>query len=383
MITTPEKPDLLPGTEVRISADSHVAEPLDLWVQRFPADLRDRAPRFDKPPVNSHTRDGGWDPALRLQDMAVDHITAEGLYPSIGAKALGMQDTVIAEAFARAYNDWLIEYCQHAPERLWGLAVLPLWNVDWAIAEADRCKDAGLVGVNIWMIPPDDLPFYAAHYERFWAACQGMELPVSLHINSGFGAFKGIPPSGSIEGVAFRAHGHATIGKESLTAIILSGVLQRHPRLKVIVAEINSGWVPFWLQELDENYQRYIARSDGDTAAGNLAKLDLLPSQYYERQCFSTFMDDTMGAYQLARRWHQTAMWSTDYPHWNGIWPKGTEVLNRTLAPLTPEQRYDLVCGNVARLYNKPVPPPLSLPEHVPSKEEWPARLQREHVRNV
>lgn len=78
-----------------------------------------------------------------------------------------------------------------------------------------------------------------------------------------------------------------------------------------------------------------------------------------------------------------TAMWSTDYPHWNGIWPKGTDVLTRTLGPLTPEQRYDVVCGNAARLYGKPVPPPLPHNDYVPSKEEWPARLQREHTRSL
>ena len=381
MIATPE--DLLPGTEVRISADSHVAEPLDLWVKRFPAPLRDRAPEFKEPPINSHTRDGGWDPALRLQDMAVDHMTAEGLYPSIGAKAFGMEDTAITEAFASVYNDWLVEYCQYAPERLWGLAVVPLWDVDWATAEMERTRKQGMVGVNIWMVPPDSLPFYSAHYERFWAAAQDLEMPVSLHINSGFGAFKRIPPSGSIEGVSFRAHGHAELGKEALSEIILSGVLERHPRLKVIIAEVNMGWAPFWLQELDENYQRYVHRTTEDTNAGMLAKLPLLPSQYYERQCYATFMDDTMGAYQVARRWHETAMWSTDYPHWNGIWPRGTEVLNRTLTPLTPEQRRDVVCNNVARLYNKPVPPPLPPSDRLPSMEEWPARLQRQHVRNV
>jgi predicted TIM-barrel fold metal-dependent hydrolase len=232
------------------------------------------------------------------------------------------------------------------------------------------------------MAPPDSLPFYMPHYERFWAAAQDLDMPVSLHINTGFGPFTERPVSGTIESVAFRAHGHSLLGKEALTQIILSGVLERYPRLKVVVAEVNMGWVPFWLQELDENYQRYAHRTTG-TQPNDLVKLPLLPSDYYQRQCFATFMDDTVGVYQVARWWHETAMWSTDYPHWNGIWPKGTDVLNRTLGPLTPEQRYDVVCGNAARLYNKPVPPPLPHSDRIPSKEEWPARLQREHARNV
>jgi predicted TIM-barrel fold metal-dependent hydrolase len=289
---------------------------------------------------------------------------------------------VLAEAMATAYNDWLGEYCQYAPDRLWGLACIPLWNIDYTVSELERARKAGLVGATIWMAPPDDLPFYAPHYERFWAAAQELAMPVGLHINNGFGPFKERIASGTVEAAAFRAHGHATIGKEALTQLILSGVLERYPRLRIGVAEINMGWAPFWLQELDENYQRYAHRTTGD-APNALVKLPMLPSEYYARQCFATFMDDTMGAFQISRRLHQTAMWSNDYPHWNGIWPKGTDILNRTLEPLSPEQRYDVVCGNAARLYHKPVPPPLPKSDRVPSREEWPARLQREHVRNV
>lgn len=370
------------GTEVRISADSHVAEPLDLWRKTVPEKLRDRVPWYDEKPFFSHTRDGGWDPAERLLDMPVDHITAEVLYPSIGAKMFGESDAELAEAIARVYNDWLIEYCQSTPDRFWGLAGIPLWNIDFAVKEMERCKKAGLVGAGIWLAPPDELPFYAPHYERFWATAQEFEMPVALHINSGFGHYSNMPRAGTIEGVTVRSHGNTTLAEDALAQIILSGVLERYPGLNIVIGEVNWGWAPFWLQELDENYQRYIGRAQGNSP-DTLAKLPLLPSEYYERQCYMTFMDDTVGGFTATRWWHKTAMWSNDYPHWNGIWPLGTDILNRTLAPLTPEQRYDVVCGNVARLYNKPVPPPLPESGRVPTEEEWPARLQRRHRLNV
>jgi len=307
---------------------------------------------------------------------------AGALYPSFGGRALEEEAEPYGQALAVAYNEWLSEYCQYAPDRLWGLAVIPLWNVDFAVTELERGRNQGLVGASIWMAPPDNLPFYAPHYERFWAAAEDLRMPVSLHINTGFGPFTLRPPSGTIEAVSFRAHGHAGVGKEALAQIILSGTLERHPGLRIVIAEVNTGWVPFWLQELDENYQRYVDRST-ETEPNELAKLPMLPSEYYARQCYSTFIDDTVGVYEMARWWHETAMWSTDYPHWNGIWPKGTEVLNRTLGPLTPEQRYDVVCGNVARLYDKSVPAPLPASDYVPAREEWPARLQREPARNL
>ena len=92
----------IPGTDLRISADSHVAEPLDLWATRFPPALRDRAPRFDKLPESSHTRPGGWDPAERLRDLAVDYIAGEVLYPSLGNLIFREKDPEMAQAIARS-----------------------------------------------------------------------------------------------------------------------------------------------------------------------------------------------------------------------------------------------------------------------------------------
>ncbi len=370
------------GTEVRISADSHVAEPLDLWTTRFPEKLLARAPRYETKPVFSHNRVGGWDPADRLLDMPVDNITAEVLYPSIAATLFSERDAELAETIAAIYNDWLSEYCQYAPDRLWGIASIPLWNIDFAVKEMARCRKAGMVGAGIWLAPPDELPFYSPHYEKLWAAAQDLEMPLSMHINSGFGYYTKMPKAGTVQGVALRCHGNSTMAKEALGAIILSGVLQRYPRLRIVIGEVNWGWAPFWLQELDENYQRYIGRAQGDSS-DTLAKLSLLPSEFFARQCFMTFMEDPVGGYVAGRWLHGTAMWSNDYPHWNGVWGMGTDILNRTLAPLPVDKRYDLVCGNVARLYNKPVPPPLPHGGRIPSEKELSVRLQRHHRVNI
>ena len=186
------------GTEVRISADSHVAEPLDLWVTRF-SELSCATARrsYDKKPVFSHTREGGWDPAERLLDMPVDNVTAEVLYPSIAATLFARRDAELAETIATIYNDWLIEYCQHAPERLWGVPCIPLWNIDYAVQEMTRCRKAGMVSAGIWLAPPPELPFFLPHYEKLWAAGQDLQMPLSMHINSGFGYYMNMPVAGS------------------------------------------------------------------------------------------------------------------------------------------------------------------------------------------
>ena len=88
----------------------------------------------------------------------------------------------IEEACARVYNDWITEYCQAAPDRLIGLGMLSMYNVDHAIREMERCKESGLRGTIMWQVPPPELPFMSDHYERFWGAAQEMAMPVNLHI---------------------------------------------------------------------------------------------------------------------------------------------------------------------------------------------------------
>src|SRR6266508_4425043 len=112
--------------ELRVSADSHLSELPDLWEKGLPARYRDRAPRFPRIQLGraNHLRPGGWDPVARLDDMAADGISAE----------------------------------------------------------VERCRRAGLRGATIWIIPPEGLPFTSDHYERFWAAAQGLDIPVSMHI---------------------------------------------------------------------------------------------------------------------------------------------------------------------------------------------------------
>ena len=132
-------------------------------------------------------RPGGWDP---IERRATWSPTAWPLKCSIRAWGLGLycvEDAGLQEALFRAYNDWIIEYCQKVPDRLYGIALISMYNIDHAIAEMERCKKEGVVGTMIWQVPHPSLPFTSEHYERFWAASQDLDLPVHLHILTGFG----------------------------------------------------------------------------------------------------------------------------------------------------------------------------------------------------
>jgi predicted TIM-barrel fold metal-dependent hydrolase len=329
-----------------ISADSHMAEPPDLWEKNLPAKLRDRAPRF--PDVRQletpmDLRAGGWDPHERLKDMAVDGVAAEVLYTTKGNAVWHPDDLELEEACVRVYNDFLIDFCKVAPERLWGLGLVSLYDIEHAIAELERIKLGGLKGAAIWIAAPESLPYSSEHYERFWAAAQDMEMPLGMHINARY-TRRATDPGGLRQ--LHSVNGHKFDGMSSLGQIIASGVMERYPRLQVAVAEIGIGWIPFWLQELDY----YTA------ARTNLPRP---PSEYFRRQVTSTFISDAVGGVLLREYdWLQdVAVWSSDYPHIATVWPDSTEIMQADLGHLPADVQEKVIWRNAARVFNHGQPP--------------------------
>ena len=83
----------------------------------------------------------------------------------------------LQEVCFRAYNDWLIEYCNASPKRLIGIAAISVYDIDAAVKELERCAKAGIKGSIIWQAPHPDLPFHSEHYNKFWAASQDLQFP--------------------------------------------------------------------------------------------------------------------------------------------------------------------------------------------------------------
>lgn len=338
--------------ELRVSADSHLSELPDLWEKGLPAKYRDRAPTFPRIQLGrgNHLRPGGYDPVARLKDMAADGISAEVLYPTL-AKSIYEQcgdDIEVAEACGRVYNDWQLEYCGEAPDRLWGQAFIGLWNIDHAIAELERARKEGLKGATVWIIPPPGLSFTGDHYDRFWAAAQDLEMPVSMHINTGFGFYFEREAEDRVATITRQSVGHKVVAMNAMTEMILSGVFERFPRLKMVLAEYEIGWIPFWLEDLDRKFDR---REERHTP--------LAPSEYFNRQVYATFTQDGVGGYLLERWGADNFMWSNDYPHPGGIWPHSDDTIALTLGGLTPEARAKVVGQTVAKLYGMPIPEPM------------------------
>jgi predicted TIM-barrel fold metal-dependent hydrolase len=369
--------------ELVISADSHVIEVPDLWEKGMPERLKERAPRvyfddrrdawmFGSPeipvqavgglfmagqkPENvenfrragfSVARPGGWDPIVRIKDMETDGVSAEVLYPSLGLGLYCIADSELQEALFRTYNDWLIDYCQKVPDRLYGIAMISMYDIDHAVAEMERCKKAGIVGTMIWQVPDPKLPFVSEHYERFWAASQDLDMPVHLHILTGFGESMHRQTSHGIKRFRIGVQQTREI-EDALFDMIFSGMLERYPKLKIVSVENEIGWMPFWLGQCDKAFKRH--------RHAEKLPIDKLPSEYFRRQVYATFFNDHVGGRLFSWWGADNCMWSNDYPHQNSTWPNSRDVIARDMGHLAAADRAKLLNANVTQLYNLKVP---------------------------
>lgn len=353
-----------------ISADSHVAEPGDLWLERMEPAFKDRAPKVVREadadrfycdglrPTRvgavatsgismteaarlrfEDGRRGGWDPDARIKDMAIDGVQGDVLYASIGLKLYKLEDTSFQLACMKAYNDWLADFCAADPSRFKGIGLLPT-DAETAASELQRVADLGLSGGMIAIYPGEDRHYSAETYDPLWKAAEALGMPLSLHINTALG--KGVS-------VGNWAADYVTIPvwiERSLTIMICSGVFERFPGLRVVSAENDIGWAGLFLQRMDHGMERH--------GASRGFKLKAKPSEYFHRNVFCTFMDDEAGL----RIWdiigEDNILWSNDYPHADSIWPNSQEINQRQFKGIPDRVKEKALAGNARNLYGFP-----------------------------
>jgi predicted TIM-barrel fold metal-dependent hydrolase len=352
-----EHPDGVRADEVIISADSHVMEPEGLWKREVPKAFREAAPAFGGPRPDDITGPAGVDKHERVAEMAAGSISAEVIFPTWGLKLLALDDPELERVCVRVYNDWIIDYCAVAPDRLIGLAVMSCYDIEAAVKELRRCRDGGLRGLTLWQVPPKGLPFTSDHYDPLWAAAQEMGMPVNIHINTGHGYHKYPELLAASHQTAMKLHQCLN----TMHDVIYSGVLERFPELNFVVAENEIGWVPWVLEQWDFTFMKgrtgFRIGSSSEQFYKPAEPMKLLPSEYWQRQVYSTFFNDSVGGRILDWWGADNCMWSSDFPHGDSTWPHSQQVLARDLAELPDEIRAKVVCSNVAELYDFTPPP--------------------------
>jgi predicted TIM-barrel fold metal-dependent hydrolase len=344
--------------EVLISADSHIIEEPHFWEERLPASFKDQAPVFPDRQVGGtfQAHPGGWDPHERVKEMAVDGVSGEVLYPSFALDLFGMQDAALQEACFQVYNDWILEYCSVAPDRLFGVACIATYDIDHGVAELERCRKAGLRAAMVWQAPPPELSFATDHYERLWAAAQDLEVPISMHILTGQPFPWPRPMNRGGRRQAFQTMRSAVNSKllyasNAMSDLIMTGVLERYPRLKFVLVENEVSWIPFYLAQYDKYWGR-----------GNLdSPLTMYPSEYFSRQFYATFFNDPPARWVFGHWANNNLMWSNDYPHPNSTWPNSRDVIARDLGDVSEERRARLLRENVRELYQLPALTPVEV----------------------
>jgi predicted TIM-barrel fold metal-dependent hydrolase len=329
-------PDLL------VSADSHIDEPATLW-DSIPLALREELPKIptwteDKRPQ------GGLDPKIRIEHMDLDRVAAEVLYPTTALRAFAAPQKAQEQAF-RLYNDWVADYCKTAPDRLFAVPCLCVHDIDWAVAEMQRCNDMGLLGGLVWQVPHPDLPFTSDHYDRLWAAAAEIGLPINFHILSGHSY--DVTKLDGIEIVRASVNIKTANAVTTIFDMIWSGVFNRHPKLRIELVESEIGWIPFTLQQWDYYYNRFNRPGDFQRKF----PISRLPSEIFDDHVYATFMDDFVGAQTLSFWGDRNCMWSSDYPHGNMTWPNSRAFIAKQIGALDLEKQTRLISQNVIDLY--------------------------------
>ncbi len=364
-----------------VDADAHTYTPKDMWDRWLPKKFYDRRPRLTKDEAGGDAwefdpaippeplgltltagmkyedfkwmglkygdiRPGCYDGKERLKDMDQDGLDAQILYSDNRPMSyfMSVKDRDFHLAAIQAYNSWLIEeFCSPDPARLIGLGQIPNLGVETAIAELHGLKKRGVRGVILraW---PSGKPRISPEDDPFWAACQALELPICHH------GFAGQPEQwkATREMLMVGPVGALSVGLGTdvipfITQTIATGVFDRFPGLKLGAIETQAGWLPYLLEQLDDKYFRN--RTWGQV------NIRYLPSEYWSRNWFVTFIKDQYGIANRHSIGIDTMMWSTDYPHHGNDWPYSRKVIQFSFAGVQEEEKARMIAGNAVRIF--------------------------------
>jgi predicted TIM-barrel fold metal-dependent hydrolase len=361
-----------------IDADGHVLEPMDMFEKYMDPAYRERAPRLivdtdgkerlliEGKIYGSHKglgllgaigarqgavseamkyvegRKGGFDPHARIVDMDLDGIDAAFLYPSIGLFSGAIADPKLAAAACRGYNRWLADYCQPYPDRLFGVAMLPMQSIDLAIDEMRFArKELGFRGGFLRPNPYNGRMLHHPDYAPFWAEVQELDFSIGLHE----GSTGGMPQVGVDR---FQTRGARHIISHTMEmmlaamSVIWEGVCDRYPRVRVAFLESGGGWIAPWLDRMDRHF---------DDEGFNDSGLSMRPSELFRRNCWISF-EPVEGSLSVLAEYigPHKILWATDYPHPDGFFP-GAPALIANRPELSAETKRQILAGGAKGFY--------------------------------
>lgn len=363
-----------------IDAEMHVMEPADLWERYMAPEFKARAPRrlterrwdirtIVEGEVMASMLGGDWpaltdaeekalaeryaeeiacdfDPASQVRAMDKEGLDLAVLYPTSGMYVIAFDtmDPQFAAAACRAYNEWLYDYIRAAnTRRLFGAAVVSPHDVRSAMAEARRAvQELGMKAIFLRPNIFNARPWHDPSYDPLWAACQDLNVAIGFHETTG----SRMKAAGADRFTSLGIAHISTHSVEQMLAcmdVIMGGVMERFPRLRFAFLEGQCGWLPFWLDRMDDHYE-------WRKPYGEMAHLTMLPSEYFRRQGFCAVeCDEEFVTHVVEAIGDENLVTTTDYPHGDAKYP---DAMNRFLGlPLREESKRKILWDNPRRLY--------------------------------
>lgn len=358
----PLAPLALPEGTVIVSADNHWSVADDIFYERFPARLKDRAPRLqvDKNGVHNWLIDGKplLSPALaavfeafenvpgclaiepRLRDMDIMGIQHEINFGNAFGGGLPHPDLEIRELIFRHCNEHLAEMGAKSGGRFHGVGSINYWDMSKVRSSIEEVK---AVGLKTYLLPQNPkgadglvLDYCAPEMAPLWEAAEEVGLPICFHVGEFFkGGPGGIGISSMIAFGPFR---------KSLAELIFGGIFDRHPSLQIVFAEADINWIPGALQTASMVYECYTSLMD--------PKIRHHPRYYWHNNCYATFMHDPVGLQMLDIIGHDRVMWSADYPHVEGNFGYTRDTIQAVLNVTNEDEARKILGGTAMKVFN-------------------------------
>jgi predicted TIM-barrel fold metal-dependent hydrolase len=352
-----------PGDDVWIMGTRDLTDKPDLPVGVYGmAGYHNALP--DHPATIEEVDPAGYDPHERLKRMDEYGLWAQMLYPNIGGFGasgfLSLENAELKADCVRAYNDFMHEWCSADPKRLIALAAMPFWDLDLAVAEAERCFNMGHKGIVFtWQPEGFGQPHLADPYwNPLWQKCTDWDLPINFHVGSGVVT----PPSA----LNYPDNGFAAnFAKDNVRAslslapaimeIMNSKITQRFPNIKFVVVESGVGWIPFVI----ENLTWLWGTSGTLKERPDLAQTS--PLEIFQRNIWGTFwFEDKCVELAVDYLGADHIMFETDFPHPTSVAPgpntfaeNPIEHIQKRFADsrMGPEAVEKILSGNARKLY--------------------------------
>jgi uncharacterized protein len=368
-----------------MDSDMHVMEPLDLWERYIDQRYQDRAPRLisirgsgvplllldgrqmpctpdrerDLLPVLRGRHQAEW-PQVRafgfaaaqgfnsqsqLEAMDMEGLDVAVLYPTSALSVLCAPeiDSPFAAAICRAYNNWLYDFCQADPARLKGAALVPLQDVGEAVREARRARqELGFPAVFLRSAALPGQAWYPRYWEPFWAELEALNMAVGFHESTVGGHYPQLERFSQANRLMRHVLSHVTAQMVTMVDVLIGGVAERFPRLRIGFLECNCGWAPSFLARMDR-HAAMMAETDAPL-------LRHKPSEYFRRQCVIGVEGEEIDLpHVVALIGDENIVFSTDYPHSDSDFPRAVEEFFEL--ELSDETRRKILWDNCARFY--------------------------------